>query len=248
MTLQEFNNEFDIHYNSIAGQSAPNLDAYEKSVFLTKAQLEIVKNYYNTNGNKYKTGFENSEKRRQDLEELIKDYQTSNSFTNSSKIHSTSRFFNIPEDVFLIIYEKAVINSEDCYNGDTAEVKPITHDEFNKQIKNPFKKPEKLTTWRLNFSKINNQNVVEIISPYNIEGSLTYQIRYIKYPKPIILQDLSQLFPGENLSIDGVTTSSNCELNEEIHREILDRAVELALRDYKPQNLESKIQLDMRNE
>ena len=38
MTLQELNNEFDIHYNSIAGQSAPNLDAYEKSIFLTKAQ------------------------------------------------------------------------------------------------------------------------------------------------------------------------------------------------------------------
>ena len=46
MTLQELNNEFDIHYNSIAGQSAPNLDAYEKSIFLTKAQLEIIKNYF----------------------------------------------------------------------------------------------------------------------------------------------------------------------------------------------------------
>jgi hypothetical protein len=40
----------------------------------------------------------------------------------------------------------------------------------------------------------------------------------------------------------------NCELSESLHREILDRAVEIALRDYKPQGLESKITLDQRNE
>ena len=74
------------------------------------------------------------------------------------------------------------------------------------------------------------------------------KLRYLKYPKPIILTDLSVAFPSEGLSIDGETAQSNCELNESLHREILDRAVELALRDYKPQNLESKIQLDMRNE
>ena len=64
MAVTELNNEFDIHYNAIASQSAPGLDFYEKSVFLTKAQLELVKNYYNPKGNKYQTGFENSEKRR----------------------------------------------------------------------------------------------------------------------------------------------------------------------------------------
>jgi hypothetical protein len=51
-----------------------------------------------------------------------------------------------------------------------------------------------------------------------------------------------------NLSIDGQTTQQTCELDESIHREILDRAVQLALRDYKPEKLESKIQLDTRNE
>ena len=69
-----------------------------------------------------------------------------------------------------------------------------------------------------------------------------------KYPKPIILSDLNLLFPGENLTIDGLSGPVGCELDPEIHREIIDRAVELALRDYKPSNLESKIQLDQRNE
>lgn len=62
MTTTEFNDEFDIHYNSIAGQSAPNIDAYEKSVYLTKAQLELVKNYYDPTSNRKIRGFEASEK------------------------------------------------------------------------------------------------------------------------------------------------------------------------------------------
>ena len=44
MTVSEFSNEFDVYYNSIATNAAPSIDLYEKSVYLTKAQLEIVKN------------------------------------------------------------------------------------------------------------------------------------------------------------------------------------------------------------
>jgi len=44
MTTKEFSNEFDILYNSIATNAAPGIDLYEKSVFLTKAQDELIKN------------------------------------------------------------------------------------------------------------------------------------------------------------------------------------------------------------
>lgn len=243
MTIQEFNFEFDIHYNSIAGQSSPNLDLYEKSIFLTKAQLEIVKNYYG-NLNKYQKGFENSEKRRTDLKELIKNYRSTSSFVDNNAIDSNSRFFTIPNDVFLITNEKGIIVSEGCLKGKSLNIKPVTQDEYNIQISNPFKKPNEKVAWRLDFSKINNNKVVEIITPYKIE----YNLRYIKYPKPIILGNLSTLFPSDNLSIEGQVLPSTCELSEEIHKEILDRAIELALRDYKPNGLESKIQIDQRNE
>lgn len=43
MTTQEFSNEFDVLYNNIMSNQAPGLDEYEKSVFLTKAQSEILK-------------------------------------------------------------------------------------------------------------------------------------------------------------------------------------------------------------
>jgi len=244
MTLQEFKNEFQISYNSIATNSAPNIDDYELSVYLTKAQLELVKDYYTEKGNKYKEGFESSEKRRVDLKELITSYTNNSYFTSSKAIHKNSKFFNIPDDVFLIINENVEILNKGCDNGRVSSVKPITHDEFSKQIFNPFKRPNKYISWRLDLSKIDSKNVVEIISEFDI----TYKLRYIKYPKPIIITDLNLFYPDDNLSINGYTNVLDCELNKEIHHEILDRAVELALRDYKPSGLESKIQIDQRNE
>lgn len=245
MTLSEFKNEFQIHYNAIATQSAPGLDDYEISVFLTKAQLEIIKNYYNSKGNKYKEGFESSEKRRVDLKELIKTKISTTKIISLDGLSDNSVFYVIPDEVFLIIYETVDFKDSDCNIQKQINVVPKTHDEYNIQSSNPFKNPDSRTVWRVNISKMQNYKVVELISKYPIKQ---YQLRYIKYPKPIILSDLNLLFPGENLTIDGLSGPVECELDPEIHREIIDRAVELALRDYKPSNLESKIQLDTRNE
>jgi len=243
MTVSEFKNEFLIHYNAIATNSAPSLDDYEISVYLTKAQLELVKTYSNPEGNKYKEGFEASEKRRVDLKELTKHYVATAYSGEPEGISTDSKFIKIPDDVFLIRYESIEVISADCNNGIVISVYPKTLDEYNIQKDNPFKRPSNKIAWRLDYSMIDTDKVVEIITPYEISK---YNLRYTRYPNPIILSDLT-IF-AEGLSIDGFTASQTSELSAEIHREILDRAVELALRDYKPSGLESKIQLDSRNE
>ena len=248
MTNQEFRNEFNISYNSIASMSAPSIDDYELSVYLTKAQIEIIKNYYDPLSNRKQKGFEATEKRRRDLNQLVKDYKTSTTITNSSNINSEAKFYIVPDDLFLIVNEKAKIISEDCYNNKTLTIKPISYDEYDIQIDNPFEKPNEKVAWRLDISNVNNSKVVEIISPYNILGTLEYQIRYIKYPKPIIITNLNTAFPSDNLTIDGISAETPCELNIEICREILDRAVLLALADYRPQNLQVKAQMSQTNE
>ena len=248
MTNQEFRNQFDISYNAIASNSAPGIDDYELSVYLSKSQLELIKNYYDPLSNRKQKGFEATEKRRRDLNQLVKDYKTTDTITNSSNIDSEAKFYVIPDDLFLIVNEKAKITSEDCYNNKILTIKPISYDEYDIQIDNPFEKPNKKVAWRLDLSNINNVKVVEIISPYNILGSLEYQIRYIKYPKPIIITNLNTKFPSDNLTIDGIYVETPCELNTEICREILDRAVLLALSDYRPQNLQVKTQMSQTNE
>ena len=248
MTNQEFRQQFDISYNAIASMSSPGIDDFELSVYLTKAQLEIIKKYYDPLSNRKQKGFEATEKRRRDLSQLVKDYKTTNTISNSSNIDSEAKFYIVPDDLFLITNEKAKIISEDCYNNKILKIKPMSYDEYNIQVENPFEKPNEKDAWRLDLSNVNDVKVVEIISPYNILGSLEYQIRYIKYPKPIVITNLNTAFPLDNLTIDGVFVETPCELNTEICREILDRAVLLATADYRPQGLQVKAQMSQINE
>lgn len=70
-----------------------------------------------------------------------------------------------------------------------------------------------------------NFGIFDIIY-YPIETSLdtSYTLRYVKVPRPIILSDLTDL----ELSIRDRREQSTCELPDEMHPEILKRAVELA--------------------
>ena len=72
MTNTEFSNEFDVLYNSITSNQAPGLDEYEKSVFLTKAQSEILREYFNPRIDAANGGFDGSQKRQYDFSFLIK--------------------------------------------------------------------------------------------------------------------------------------------------------------------------------
>lgn len=249
MTTTEFSNEFDILYDNIASKAAPGLDLYEKSVYLTKAQLELVKNKYNSKGNKYQTGFEASEKRRVDLKELIRNYKSNIQISSTDNISQLSYFFRIPSDTMFIIQEQCDVIDLNC-KGEvfkTINIKPKTHDEYNTQINNPFKKPDDSIIWRLDyFSHIGGTKNIELIS---IIEPTVYKMRYIKYPRPIILTNITEGdFEGGDLSIDGQINEQTSELDKEIHQEILDRAVELATRDYRENSLQGKIQTNVRNE
>lgn len=72
MTVEEMDNMFEVLYNNITSNQAPGLNAYEKSIFLTKAQDEIVKNHFNSKskGNTTQDGFDANQKRQVDYSML----------------------------------------------------------------------------------------------------------------------------------------------------------------------------------
>ena len=229
MTASEFEREFDILYNNIASNAAPSIDAYEKSVFLTKAQEDIVTALYDGS-------FEGSEKLTEYLNDLIvsgykecpKDVEPSssdiqNTYTvePNNRIVKDSYVFKIPQDVLFIVYESIDIHSREI------PVRPIRHDEYNRIRNNPFKKPRKTEALRIT-SNQNNQNIVEILSTYK---EFIYKFRYIRKPKPIIL------YSEQGLTIDNVdsitNTNSPCELNSALHRIILETAVQQAASVYR---------------
>lgn len=74
MGAEEMDNMFETLYNNIGSNQAPGLNAYEKSVFLTKAQDEVVKNYFNSKskGNNIQEGFDMNPKRQVDFSMITK--------------------------------------------------------------------------------------------------------------------------------------------------------------------------------
>ena len=64
------------------------------------------------------------------------------------------------------------------------------------------------------------------IGKSSVGSVLTYSIRYVRKPKPIVLCNLSSI--DDSLKIEGISASTPCELPAQLHEEILQRAVELA--------------------
>lgn len=224
MTTQEFSNEFDILYNNIMSNQAPGLDEYEKSVFLTKAQSEILKNYFNPKGNKYQEGFDGSEKRQIDFSSVVKvtkpEVYSGGSYI---KFDDRSQLFQMPDDILFVLNETA-INTTDGSNR-LINIVPISFEEYSRLISRPYKQPLKNQGWRLFQSSGGVDFISEIIVKFN--NTITdYKLRYVRRPKPIILTNLETSYSG--VSIEGMTTVTECELDPILHPEILQRAVELA--------------------
>ena len=217
MTTQEFSDQFDVLYNNIASNEAPGLDEYEKSVFLTKAQDEVVKNYFNPKSNKLQEGYDGSQKRQIDFSTLTRTFTVSNFTSPTFDSRGSSFSFPANDRIMMIINEKLTVERNS--NVITLTVVPIRFDEYDRLMSKPFKRPLKNQAWRL----INNStpNEAEIIAGYG-DQIQTYTARYIRRPKPIILSNL------EGVQIDGETEAMTCELDPIIHEEILQRAVELA--------------------
>ena len=222
MTIPEFSDQFDVLFNNITSNQAPGLNEYEKSLFLTKAEKEIVKNYFtaNSKGNNIGQGFDDSVKRQADFSVLMKTASCT-ATTLTGKIDDRSIAYNYPSDVFIVINESVKVGNN------VKQVIPLRYDEYTRLMSKPYKRPLKNQVWRLiNKGQVSSlgesTKTVEIIpGPGDVISS--YSIRYIRTPSPIIVGNL------DGLSIDSkFTVSTTCEIDPILHDDILQRAVELA--------------------
>jgi len=240
MTLPEFDLEFDLLYNNLTSGGAPPLDKYEKSVLLTQSQERLVRSYYDAFKNVSKEGFEGNEERRRELVALVKDSINTTPVVDARQLSANSRFFALANDVMYVIYEEAILTSNDvCLEGKNCSVIPTKHDEFRKTIKNPFKKPSESKVLRLDSQ---GTQLIELISVDNSTVS-SYKYRYVKYPAPIVLETLTG-----GLSINGITATTNSELATSAHRKIIDGAVQLALEATGNPRIQTKTQIDNKPE
>ena len=234
MTLNDFSNGFDTLVNSYAtsgtfGDTMPDVrfDEYEKSLYLTKYQEELIVSLY-SGKNPYREGFEQTEEMRRYLSNLVIVDEIS-PITNTSghpvgMEGKNSYFFSLPSenkpDVWFITYESVILSEEEpsCKAGGTLEVYPVRQDEYHKLRKNPFRGANGRRALRLDLA----DGVIEIICKYAVSQ---YYVRYLRKPKPIILTDLADGVTTEGES----TTTTKIDVHEALHQRILEGAVILAL-------------------
>ncbi len=213
--------EFLISYDRVANQAAPGYEDNEISLFLSTAQDRLLKTRLNPKGNKYQESLEQTEKRRKDFSELIRDaVDTSGTLTtaisaNQNGALPNGTFFDLPED-FLFAWSERIETDILCDGSNkVVSVKPVTHDQYNINKDNPWKKPNNNLAWRLDFSQVvvgsSGTKRHEIITDGSYQVT-KYLLRYVKVPRDI-----------------DIANNISCELNASVHREIVDLAVEIAL-------------------
>ena len=223
MSTEEMSNQFDILINAYSQNIQDPLvfNEYEKSVFLTEAQEQLVISLYNGK-NDLGNVFELTEEDRRCLSDLVRTATISPITPESHQslhIIKNSKFFKLPEDLMFITYESVKLESKEdsCIHNKVIKVQPVTQDEFHKIKENPFRGANDNRALRLDIEG----NVVEIVSNQNIKE---YLVRYVKRPSPIILVDLQS-----PLSIEGKHNITPSEVNPILHSKIINYAVRLAL-------------------
>ncbi len=230
MNKQSFLDNFYIEYDSMADLASPGFNPIELSVIVSKCQEDLIINTYNPKSNRLQEGFEETEKRTQDLGELVK-YTSFTTFTagffNNSVdiVLPNTQITNTPTDFsdvyWFTIYEGCVSDVLDCTikNNTTVYVEPyinsVSHAALQLALQDPFRRP---------YMKSNESRVLRVRHEGRKHTLITdgtfnitkYNVGYIKKPTPI---DLTTLL-----------TSPVSQLSDEKHRELLSLTVQECMR------------------
>lgn len=224
MTRQEFSDQIDVlldahkfvdEFGNVDNTLTIKLDEYEKSVLLTEAQEIILKGMF-------VGGFDRGEQVQMYYLPLIevKEIPGSEKVANAQTYSENGVMFKLPEDIFWVLNERILDET-----GDRFVVKPIHYQEYDRIQSKPYNKPHKRQAWKLFKGGAAGEELgYSEIVPRNADDIDKYVVRYVRRPKPIVLEDL-----GDEVDIRGVSEATDCELHEIMHPDILQKAIELAI-------------------
>lgn len=228
MTAAEKKREFLILYDKVTNFDAPGYDDLEISTFLTKAQEHLVKSIFDPKANRFQEGFEETEARRKDLKELVSIGSITTADADQTGVYPNGVFYTMPDDCLYVISASITTSSTiACQDNKRVKVKPVTHDEVEANVENPYQKPSIDThVWRLDIK--GNRHELITGATFSIAK---YDFRYIETLNPIIIS---------TDTIDGVVGPQECRLHESTHRRIIEEAVRIAAGVTDPQMYQIK--------
>lgn len=217
---------FNFQYNNIFSNQAPGMEDYDITMALNMAHIEILDEYSN--------GIDLFEKNRSILNGYIIEDNIDGELSTSKLFGIDYQTFSLSDNYWKILIESITTNAI----SDEAVVKPIKYDELSKYSKNPYRKPNGLRAWRLDVNSNPSEDSVRDVKILFKKMSSTdyikkYNVVYFAIPDRFDLE--SDVIPK--------TLETNLFLTEKV----INRACELATRDYKSNTLESQIQTNARS-
>lgn len=191
MTCEEFSNEFDLFYNNIMSNQAPGLNEYEKSVFLTKAQDDIIKKYFTLKGNKYNENFDGSIKRNIDFSKLYNTFSLSYILLNQQQdIHD---FLKTDYEDFALEYVSEINPNKSCFTiSKNIGLKTLTFNITEKDLNKVFSSKIRISTWE--------DRIISADLPYDSETPIKFsEIIDLKSPTNYYIKNIVS-FNYSNLS------------------------------------------------
>lgn len=222
MTANEMKYTVLLKFDSMFEFAAPAYDDRQISYILSDAQNRIFLNKYYSPTNDIRRGFEADEKRRRELEQLIKSASVSGGeITESASqdgIHTNGIFYDMPDNFLFAVEESAKLT------GASVEipVKPITHDAYNANKNNPYKKPYSGLVWRMDYSRQTDASGTETSATakrieliHDATGIADYRVRYLRLPPDIVVDETTP------------ANQKHCVLDITMHNLIIDEAVKI---------------------
>ncbi len=257
MLISEMHQLYKILMNKMDTLNYPNFEPEEIDVILNNEMFKLIEQ--RAYGNNYKKlSVEETQKRVDDLRNITVDYSVSPLATLTAN-KPNGVFVNLPSDYRHALEEDCLVWYTDCngvgYTQYLAQVAaavaagnppprpslspskrtpvmPITHDRYNKIIRDPFNNANDDLVLRLPYQEVNGVDSLELLtdSTYTI---ITYYLRYLRTP-------ISMRY-GTTYSTP--TTDVQCELAEHLHREIVEAAVRNTLENVESVRYNSQNQI-----
>lgn len=206
MTSAELVQAFKFGMDKFDSFGLPNFEDDEIYLLLNQAQDRFVKQRYGDTNTK-KFGFEEIQKRTEDIKNIVRNSIIVPSANTSENISTNSQFCTLPTDYWISVQERARITYLSCTGEVTPDecfVEAIHHNDYNYKIGNPYTKPNTGKILRL----MENGKMELIHSPDTTITSL--HLRYIKEPSRI-------------------TDSVTCELSPMVHQEVVNEGIKIGL-------------------
>tara|TARA_R110000787_G_scaffold279645_1_gene389859 strand:- start:8631 stop:9377 length:747 start_codon:yes stop_codon:yes gene_type:complete len=241
MTVEEMHYDFKLKFNKLDSQDYQNFQVPEIDWILNEAQWVFLKQRYGLTNPK-QTGFEGSQKRIDDLRNLV---VRGTSLAGSASVSAPmSVKASLPADYMFMLRVEAVALKLTCGQKNLT-CRVTQHDDLSNTLSDPYYTPS--YEWGeipIVFGTETSAAVdADTMFGYH-DGSfsiINYLLDYLRTPKRIAFPSGvtggSYNYPGAV----AVAANQDCELAEHTHNEIVDLAVQIAAGDVEHPGLQIKM-------